>query len=105
MKAHTSKKTECASFSSSKHDSRMRHQMNGVEHSICQCHSRRMPVKVHWFDVRPRMLVSSDSNTLIQREKGRVASDVSTNLGFNSHSRLLDFGGLRGLVWWGTYPS
>ena len=54
-----------------------------------------MPVKADWFDVRPRMLVSSDSNTLIQREKGRVASDVSTNLGFNSHPRLLDFGGLR----------
>ncbi len=59
--------------------------MNGVEHSICQCQSRRMPVKAHWFDVRPRMTVSSDSNTLIQRGKRRVASDVSINLGFNSY--------------------
>jgi hypothetical protein len=36
-----------------------------------------MPVKALWFDGRPNTLVSSDQNTLIQREKGRVADDVS----------------------------
>jgi hypothetical protein len=47
-----------------------------------------MPVKALWFDGRPNMLVSSDQNTLMQREKGRVAGDVSISLGFNSHPRL-----------------
>jgi hypothetical protein len=46
-----------------------------------------MPVKALWFDGRPNMLVSSDQNTLMQREKGRVAGDVSVSLAFNSHPR------------------
>jgi hypothetical protein len=49
-----------------------------------------MPVKALWFDGRPNMLVSSDQNTLMQREKGRVAGDVSIGLGFNSHPRLFN---------------
>jgi len=40
-----------------------------------------MPVKALWFDGRPNMLVSSDQNTLMQREKGRVAGDVSIGRG------------------------